>query len=146
MTSRKIARDYLAKVEARLEALRLFVARGRYDDVVREAHEAIELLLKGALRFVGIDPPRRHDPAPVVTEHLDRFPPAWRAYAPEMVAVSERLFGERGHAFYGDEADLVPPSELFTPADAEAAIRAVERLLGLYRELLGSARGPLTGE
>lgn len=139
MTSRKIARDYLAKVEARLEALRLYRARGRHDDVVREAHEAVELLLKGALRFVGIDPPRRHDPAPVLLEHLDRFPPVWRARAEEIRAVSERLFGERGHAFYGDEADLVPPSELFGPADADAAIRAVEDLLRLYRDLLGHA-------
>ena len=136
MRSRKIARDYLAKVEVRLEALQLFLARGRHDDVVREAHEALELLLKGALRFVGIDPPRRHDPAPTVLEHLDRFPPAWRAHRDEIRLLSERLFGERGHAFYGDEADLVPPSELFTSADAEAAIVGVERLLSLYRDLL----------
>ncbi len=136
MTSRKIARDYLAKVEARLEALRLFLGRRRYDDVVREAHEALELLFKGALRFVGIDPPRRHDPGPVLLRHLDRFPPDWRAHAPEICATSERLFAQRGHAFYGDEDDLLPPSELFERADADEAIAAVERLLALYRALL----------
>lgn len=135
MTSRKIAHDYLAKVEARLEALRLFLSRGRNDDVIRQAHEAIELLLKGALRFVGIDPPRRHDPAPVILRHLDRFPPAWQAAAAEICAVSERLFAERGHAFYGDDDDLVPPSELFDRAEAEEAIAAVDRLLTLYRGL-----------
>ncbi len=140
MTSRKIARDYLAKVEVRLEALQLFLARGRYDDVVREAHEAIELLLKGALRFVGLDPPRRHEPGPVVLRHLDRFPPAWRERAAEICAVSERLFAERGHAFYGDEDDLVPPSELFERPEAEEAIATVEQLLTLYRELLDSAK------
>lgn len=102
MTSKKIARDYLGKVEVRLEALRLFLARGRNDDVIREAHEALELLLKGALRFVGIDPPRRHDPAPVLLRHLDRFPPAWQASAAEICATSERLFAERGHAFYAN--------------------------------------------
>jgi hypothetical protein len=37
VTTGKIARDYLARVEARLEALRLFLARERYDDVMREA-------------------------------------------------------------------------------------------------------------
>lgn len=77
--------------------------------MVREAHEAVELLIKGALRFVGIDPPRRHDPAPVLIEHLDRFPPAWRARAEEIREMAERLFGERGHAFYGDEADPESP-------------------------------------
>jgi hypothetical protein len=138
VTSRKIARDYLAKVEVRLDALRLFLDRARYDDVVREGHEAIELLLKGALRFVGIDPPRRHDPAPVLLCHLERFPPRWRAEAVGIGALSERLFAERGHAFYGDEDDLVPPSELFEQGEADEVIRAVERLLGLYRELLAS--------
>ena len=108
MTSRKIARDDLAKIEARLEALQLFLARGRYDDVVREAHEALELLLKGALRFVGIDPPRRHDPAPLLVQHLDRFPPAGRERAAEIAEVSERLFAARGHAFYGEELRLQP--------------------------------------
>jgi len=83
VTTRKIARDYLGKVEARLDSLRLFLGRGRYDDVVREAHEAIELLLKGALHFVGI---------------------------------------------------------LFERSEAEEAIRAVERLLGLYRVLLDTAK------
>jgi hypothetical protein len=136
VTSRKIARDYLEKVEVRLEALRLYLSRDRYDDVVREAQEALELLVKGALRFVGIDPPRRHDAAPVLLEHLDRLPAAWRVEAPAIAELSERLFAERGHAFYGDESDLVPPSELFERAEAEEAVQAVERFLALYRDLL----------
>lgn len=137
MTSRKIARDYLEKVEVRLEALRLYLSRARYDDVVREAQEAVELVVKGALRFVGVDPPRRHDAGPVLLQHLDRFPPAWRAEAPAIAELSERLFAERGHAFYGDESDLVPPSELFERAEAEEIVQAVERFLALYRALLG---------
>jgi HEPN domain-containing protein len=140
VTSRKIARDYLPKVETRLEALQIYLCRNRYDDVVREAHEAIELLLKGALRFIGIDPPRRHDAASVLMRHLDRFPAVWRERAPEICAASERLFAERGHAFYGDEDDLVPPSELFERPEAEEAIKVVERALTLYRELLEHER------
>jgi hypothetical protein len=42
----------------------------------------------------------------------------------------------RGHAFYGDEDDLVPPSELFDRAEAEEAIAVVERLLAQYRLLV----------
>ena len=140
MTSCKIARDYLAKVEARLEALRLFRDRGRYDDVVREAHEAVELLLKGALRFSGGDPPHRHDPAPLLLRHIGRLPPAWKAHANEIRQLSEWLFAERSQAFYGDEDDLVPPSELFERSEAEEVIGAVERLLGLYRLLLDTAK------
>lgn len=136
MTSRKIALDYLGKVEVRAEALRLFLDRSRYDDVVREAHEAIELLFKGALRFIGVDPPRRHDPGAVLLRHLDRLPASWQGRVPAICAIAERLFAERGHAFYGDEVDLVPPSELFERSEAEEAIDAVSRLLALYRELL----------
>jgi hypothetical protein len=139
VTSQKISRDYLRKVEVRLEALRLFLSRERFDDVIREAHEAIELLLKGTLRFVGIDPPRRHDAAPLLLRHLDRLPAAWQAAADQIRETSARLFEERGHAFYGDEDDLLPPSELFTRAEAEEAIAAVETLLGLYRDLLQTA-------
>jgi HEPN domain-containing protein len=116
LTSHKLAADYIAKVEARLEALRLFLSRNRYDDVVREAHEAMELLLKGALRFVGVDPPRRHDPAPVVARHIERFPSEWKEHIEEIQEISERLSAERGHAFYGDEDELLPPSELFEEA------------------------------
>lgn len=126
-------------MEARLEALRLFLDRGRYDDVIREAHEAIELLVKGTLRFIGVDPPRRHNPAPVLLRHLDRLPPEWRDASDDIRRISEHLFGERGHAFYGDEDDLVPPSELFDRPEAEEAIAAVARLLALYRRLVGGA-------
>jgi HEPN domain-containing protein len=136
--SRRIALDYLGKVEARAEALQLYLDRGRFDDVIREAHEALELLLKGALRFVGVDPPRRHDAGAALLQHLDRLPGSWREHAPAICAIAERLFAERGHAFYGDEADLVPPSELFERAEAEEAIHAVGRLLALYRELVST--------
>jgi HEPN domain-containing protein len=139
VTSHKISRDYLAKVEARLAALRLFLDRERYDDVVREAHESIELLLKDALRFVGIDPPKRHDPAPVLMKHLGRLPPAWQERAEEIREMSQRLFEERGRAFYGDEGEELPPSELFERAEAEQAISDVERLFDLYRQLLATA-------
>ena len=136
MTSRKISRDYVPKIEVRLEALRLFLDRERFDDVVREAHECIELIVKGALRFIGVDPPRRHDPAPILRLHRERLPPAWQAALDDIERVSEDLAQDRGLAFYGDEDDLVPPSELFERADAESAIAAVERLLGLYRTLV----------
>ncbi len=139
MTTKKIALDYLAKVRVRLMALRLFLEHQRYDDVMREAQEAVELLVKGALRFVGIDPPRRHEPAALLLEHIDRFPASWRARAEEIRGLSERLFSERGLSFYGDEDDLLPPSELFERGEAEAAIADVERLLALYEELVTPA-------
>jgi len=136
LTSRKIALDYLGKVEARLKALRLFFDDRRYDDVIREAHEALELILKGSLRFIGIDPPKRHDPSDVLLRHLDRLPAGWRDRASRLQELSHRLFAERGLAFYGDEDDLAPPSELFDRSDAEEAICGVEEFLDLYRAMV----------
>jgi HEPN domain-containing protein len=139
LTSHKIARDYLSKVEARLEALHLFLARGRFDDVMREAAEAVELVLKGALRFVGVDPPKRHEPASALLRHLDRLPEEWRLRSEAIRDLSGRLFEERGAAFYGDEDDLLPPSELFDRSEAEEAIRAVTWLVEMYRRLVNAS-------
>jgi HEPN domain-containing protein len=132
-----MARVSLARGEARLDALRLFLSHSRHDDVVAEAQEAVEILLRAALRLVAIEPSGHRDPATVMLAHLDRFPPAWRASAEAIRITSGRLARVSDLAFYGDEDRLVPPSELFGPADAADAIAAVERLLDLYRDLLG---------
>jgi hypothetical protein len=93
--------------------------------------------LKGAVRFIGIDPPKRHEPAPVLLDHLDRLPGQWRERADELRGLSAMLFEERGMAFCGDEDDLVPPSELFDRAEAEDVIERVAALVAMYRRLLG---------
>ena len=78
MTSDRIARDYLQQAQARRIALdALFNARA-FPAVVRESHDVVELVLKGALRFVGIEPPKRHDIHDVVQRFIDRFPDEWR--------------------------------------------------------------------
>ena len=61
MNAQALARDYLRKGKARRRALQVLFEEGSYDDVVREAQAIVELILKGALRFIGVDPPKRHD-------------------------------------------------------------------------------------
>jgi HEPN domain-containing protein len=78
MTSGRIARDYLQQAQARRIAVNaLFTARA-YPSVVRESQDVVEFVLKGALRFVGIEPPKRHDVHDVVGRFIDRFPDEWR--------------------------------------------------------------------
>lgn len=118
MTSDQFARDYLNRARTRRIAVGALMAAGGYPDVVRESQDLVELVLKGALRFVGVDPPKRHD---VHGVDLDR------------------LAGERSPAFYGNEAEGVPASELFGEEDARRAMVIADRLLDLYARLLGEA-------
>lgn len=141
MTSLGLAQDYLRKARARRRALEALREAGSYDDVVREAQEIVELVLKGVLRYVGIDPPRRHDIGSALREVEGRLPPAWEARLDRIETISRTLFEERGHAFYGDETTLTPASDLFGEEDARRAMGWVDEVLGLFEDLVrGSPR------
>ena len=108
-----------------------------YAAVVRESQEIVELILKGALRFVGIDPPKRHDIHDIVLRLIERFPAEWRPALAELREGLDRLAQDRGPAFDGDEAEDIPASDLFGEVDARRATAIADRLLGLYARLLG---------
>jgi HEPN domain-containing protein len=136
VTFDEMARDYLRRAQARRKALDTLFTAAAYPDVVRESQD-IELVLKGALRFVGVDPPKRHDAHKVLARFVDRFPQEWRVTLDELHASLDRLAEERGPAFYGDDERGVPASDLFDEADARRAMSVADRLLDLYRRLLG---------
>jgi HEPN domain-containing protein len=136
MTSDAMARDYLQRARAgRVAVEALFGARG-YADVVRECQDLVELVLKGALRFVGVEPPRRFDVHAEVEAFIDRFPPEWRYTLGEHRQALDRLAADRAPAFYGDEAEGVPASDLFGEDDALRAMTVADRLLAIYARLL----------
>lgn len=55
MRNDEIARPYVRRAEERLHHSREALERGSYPYVVRRCQEAVELLLKAALRYVGVD-------------------------------------------------------------------------------------------
>ena len=63
------------------------------------------------------------------------------AAAQELEAALDQLAEERSPAFYGDDLRGVPASDLFDEADARRAMAVADRLLDLYRRLLGDAGG-----
>jgi HEPN domain-containing protein len=140
VTSDRLARDYLRRAQARRKALDTLLASAAYADAVREAQEVVELILKGTLRFIGVDPPKRHDVRAVLARFFDRLPPEWRQTMDDLGEASTELARERAHAFYGDEDELIPASELFGEGDARRALAVVDRLLGMYERLLGESR------
>jgi HEPN domain-containing protein len=134
MTSDALGRAYLEKARKRLAILTVLENEGAYSDVVREAQEIVELALKGALRLVGIEPPKFHDVGPILLEHRDRFPGGVQAELPELARISGWLRKERELAYYGD-VDFVP-TERYGPEDARRARTDAEKAARVCSELL----------
>ncbi len=121
MTNKSLAQSYLIKAAVRLRILSVLMEEEAYSDVVREAQEIVELALKGVLRQIGIEPPKQHDVGGLILEYSDRLPPAVKAKAARLAAISKWLRKEREFSFYGD-IDFIPTEE-YTREDGERAQR-----------------------
>lgn len=95
MTSVTLAQSYFEKARKRLRALATLFEDEAYSDVVREAQELVELVLKGILRFVGIEPPKQHDVGRLLVQHRDRLPESVAAAVDRLAEISHRLRKER---------------------------------------------------
>lgn len=127
MTTDELARSYFSRAEKRLLALRVLMQVEAFPDVVREAQEVVELVLKGMLRWVGVDPPKWRDVGSILLEHAGKFPEALRTELPALAEISMRLRRDREAAFYGD-IDLIP-ERVFGQDDAARAPSDAERVL-----------------
>jgi len=132
MNTKKLALDYLERAQKRYRALTVLMEEKAYADVVREGQEVLELILKGVLRFAGVEPPKKQDVGAVLQKHRDKLPSYWRDVLREVVQASRDLSEQRAQAFYGDEGESIPASELFTQEDAEKVREIVEGTLSLF--------------
>ena len=71
-----LAKSYIRQAEERIKHAKEALSEGNYPYAVRQCQEAVELLLKAALRYVGVEPPKLHDVGPLLRKERDRFP-AW---------------------------------------------------------------------
>lgn len=136
MTNERLARGYFQEAEGRVRHLDALLADKRFATVVREAQEVVELLLKAALRFVGIEPARIHDVSPILRQNAARFPGWFSAKIEELGRISAELAADRGPSFYGDEAAGIPPDELFHREDAETALERARFVFRCCQRLL----------
>lgn len=127
MTADELATSYFIRARKRKGALDALMQAEAYPDVVREAQELVELVLKGMLRWIGVDPPHWHDVGPILVEQLDRFPPAIQHGIPRLAEISLRLRRDREAAFYGD-IDLIP-EHVFGRDAAERALAEADEVL-----------------
>lgn len=61
-----MARASVKQALERVETVRRALDEGHYAYAVRQSQEAVELLLKAALRLAGVEPPKWHDVGPVL--------------------------------------------------------------------------------
>ncbi|MCL6552269.1 MAG: HEPN domain-containing protein [Firmicutes bacterium] len=137
MTNREMAEAHLRQARAILIEARDLHARGVWNLVVRRAQEAVELALKAALRWAGVEVPRVHDVGDALVDHQSRFPAEFRAHLDRFVAVSRRLGRERERSFYGDEATASAPQHLYAERDADLALEDAEFVAHWCGRLIG---------
>ncbi|HEK25325.1 MAG TPA: HEPN domain-containing protein, partial [Hydrogenobaculum sp.] len=116
----RLVKDYLIRSEKRLKALEFLKSEQDYADVVREAQEVVELLLKALIMAYGLDIPKVHDVSKFIEENLNVFPDIISSNITKIKQISRTLRKEREISFYGME-DFIP-SEEYTKEDAEQAI------------------------
>lgn len=134
MTATSLAQSYLVKALVRLEVLELFLSRGAFSDVVREAQEAVELMLKAILRQVGVEPPKWHDVGELLIASEGRLPGNVQPHVRRLAAISSWLRKERELAFYG-EADFLPTEE-YTREQAAQALADARFCAEMAREVV----------
>jgi HEPN domain-containing protein len=134
MTSDRLARAYLQKAAIRLKALSFLHQEGGYSDVVREAQECVEILLKGVLRCLGIEVPKIHDVSRILKQRFDLLPPLLQETLEEVSQISRELRKDRELSFYG--ADDWIPTEEYSDKDALEAIRKARRVFEIVSQII----------
>jgi HEPN domain-containing protein len=136
-----MAKSYIRQASERLRHAREALENSNYPYVVRQSQEAVELLLKAALRLVGVEPPKWYDVGPALKKEAERFPQWFRDEIPKLARISRKLRREREPSLYGDEESKVPPDELYSVEDAEEALNwatfVFEVTSKLFKELTG---------
>ena len=109
MTNRDMALGHLRQAEIRLQTARFAREQGQWPFAVRQAQECVELALKAALSFVGLDPPKWHDVGALLQRERRRFP-EWFAKDVDLIAYrSRKLADDRERSMYGS-AELSLPA------------------------------------
>jgi HEPN domain-containing protein len=140
MTSSRMGRQYIEEARGRMALVRVALERGMWAATVREAQACVELFLKGALRLVAVEPARTHDVAVALRTAAGRFPEWLRSSIDALAAISTKLAGDRGPAFYGDEQREIGPQELFDEDAARRAVGDAEFVAELCGRLMSEAQ------
>lgn len=135
MTNDTMGKGYIKQAEGWHANLARMLKGRQWANVVRQAQECVELLLKGALRLVCVEPTRTHDVSDVLKSSATRFPVWFARHIPELAELSRQLAKDRGPSFYGDELAGIPPCDLFDESRARWAYEGATKALKLCKRL-----------
>lgn len=136
MNNISMAQSYLRQAEERIRHAKEALDRGNYPYVIRQCQESVELLLKAALRLVGVEVPKWRDVGPVLRREAQRFPEWFQAEIPALARISRKLRREREPSMYGDEESGIPPDELYDRSDAEEALDHASKVYSIVIKLI----------
>ncbi len=91
MNNLEMAKSYINQTMERIKHAKEALNSGNYPYVVRQCQEAVELLLKAALRIVSVEPPRWHDVGPVLRRERSKFPEWFQEHIDELASISRSL-------------------------------------------------------
>lgn len=131
-----MAESYLMEGEIRLKTARSALEEGHFAYAVRQSQESVEMALKGALRYVGIEPPKWHDVGIILRKEVQKFPEWFTENLDRLTLISRELRREREPSMYGDSDLNLPPQELYTEFDAQEAIKKADFVMGLCKRLI----------
>jgi HEPN domain-containing protein len=137
MNTDDMSKAYFKESEYTLQEAKTALKQGLHHIAVRRAQESVELSIKATLRLLGLDYPKKHEVGSFLEAKLQDLNPPQEILnvLPEIKRISLNLVLKRGPAFYGDEATLKPPEQLYTRKDAEEAIRNAEYTLKICKEI-----------
>lgn len=130
MTNKDLSKDYFIRVRNRAQSIQTLFNLASYPDVIRETQEAFELLLKGYLRLLKIDPPKWHDVGSILQDNQNLIVNEILKHLDEIVSFSKYLRKEQENAFYGDD-DLIPLAT-YTEEEAKACLLKLNFFIKLF--------------
>lgn len=134
MVNEVLSKSYLHRAQIRFGLLKNYLDVNDFADVIREAQETVELLQKGILIKLGVQPPKWHDVSDIIVKNKGRLPQKWQKSVVVLRRGSKWLRSQREAAFYGD-MDFIP-EESYTRNDAQKAIAIAQKFLLLAQEVI----------
>ena len=131
--AKEMAVGFLRQAERRQKSAKIALEESDFAYVVRQCQEGVELALKAALIYAGIDFPKWHDVGPILIREKDSLKFWNDEVIQKFASYSRRLSNDRARSMftsftdafglrYGDEDLLLAPENLFFRHDAEEAL------------------------